>query len=163
MNGRIKNHDQGEGNVKAAPVPDDPAVRLRAAVAGERFFAQRQSRKDRDMPAFWTDWARVSLTELGLAPDSIPALRRDVGRLRKSQWVDPAAIPLLKALREKGYRIGLVSRRRPPNPAGHRWPQPSLCLGTSGPNGSSFCHHPGWLGGKTTTPSRFIFAYGSGV
>jgi putative hydrolase of the HAD superfamily len=90
-------------------VPDDPAVRLRAAVAGERFFAQRQSRKDRDTLAFWTDWARVGLAELGLSPDSIPELRRHVGRLRKSQWLDPEAIPLLEALRETGYRIGLVS------------------------------------------------------
>lgn len=90
-------------------VPADPSARHRAAVAGERFYTNRHNRADRDTAAFWTEWARLGLAELGLPPDSIPALLKLARQNRKSEWLDPAAIPLLKGLRERDYRIALVS------------------------------------------------------
>lgn len=91
------------------PVPPDPEMRRRAAWATERFFAFRHTHPEQGRPSFWTEWATVGLRELDLSTDSIPILQRTASSLPRTQWLDPEAIPLLQALRAKGYKIGIAS------------------------------------------------------
>jgi HAD superfamily hydrolase (TIGR01549 family) len=91
------------------PVPADPGVRLRAAQAAERFFQARQSHPHRSTESWWAEHNAIGLQALGLPAEHGPALYEVRRRLPKEHWLDPAAIPLLKRLREHGYKIGLVS------------------------------------------------------
>jgi len=91
------------------PVPADPLARIRAAQAVERFFQARQSHPHRLTEAWWIEQNEIGLEALGLPPYRAGEVYRVHVELPKRHWIDPEAVPLLTWLRERGYRIGLVS------------------------------------------------------
>jgi putative hydrolase of the HAD superfamily len=91
------------------PVPKDPVLRERAAQAVERFWIRRHTHPGLRTPAFWREFYSIGLMALDLSPSKASLVARSVGKIGRTQWLDPEAIPLLTTLRERGYRIGLVS------------------------------------------------------
>lgn len=90
-------------------LPSDPVVRTNAARAAERFFYSQFGRADSWSEAWWIDQSAAGLAELGLPPElavQIAAYRRG---LSSTFTLDPEAIPVLQELRDRGYKIGLVS------------------------------------------------------
>ena len=90
-------------------LPEDPELRLRAARAAERFFYSEFTRPDSWSEAWW-----IEQTAAGLAAVGLPAeLAKQVVGIRRSLdntfALDPDAMPVLAELRQRGYKIGLVS------------------------------------------------------
>ncbi len=90
-------------------LPDDDAARVRAARAADRFFYLEWTRPDYWSDGWWTEQANAGLAELGLPAERGIELQRYRASLPTRFVLDPDAIPLLEALRARGYRIGLVS------------------------------------------------------
>lgn len=90
-------------------VPADPLLRLRAARAAERFFQDRQRRPDRDTLPWWIEHNSIGLRQLGLSVEHAASVYHVSGQIPHSQYLDPEAVPLLRSLRDRGWRIGLVS------------------------------------------------------
>lgn len=90
-------------------LPSDPAIRLQAARAAERFFQARQSHPHRLTEPWYIEHNEIGLAALGLPLTHASAVYHRSKQLPGEDWVDPEAIPLLKHLRERGYKIGLVS------------------------------------------------------
>ncbi len=90
-------------------VPLDPTARLLAAQATERFFQARQSHPRRYTDSWWIEHNEIGLEALGLPAFRAGEIHRTAAELPESHWIDPEAVPLLRWLRERGYKIGLVS------------------------------------------------------
>ena len=90
-------------------LPPNDAARLAAARVAERFFYTHLNRPDSWTMEWWTELIGVGLAELGLAADLAPRIASHRGSLPDTWWLDPDAVPLLSALRQRGYKIGLVS------------------------------------------------------
>ena len=90
-------------------LPLDSIARTNAARAAERFFYSQLGREDSWSEAWWIEQTAAGLAELGLPLDlavQIASYRRG---LPNRFVLDPDAIPVLQDLRERGYKIGLVS------------------------------------------------------
>jgi putative hydrolase of the HAD superfamily len=90
-------------------LPVNDAARLAAARATELFFYSHLNRPDSWTTEWWTEMYAVGLAELGLPDDLAPRIAAHRGSLPPTWWLDPDAVPVLTALRQRGYKIGLVS------------------------------------------------------
>jgi putative hydrolase of the HAD superfamily len=90
-------------------LPLDQIARTNAARAAERFFYSQFEREDSWSEAWWSDQSAAGLAELGLPLDLAVQIARYRLGLPSRFVLDPDAIPVLQDLRERGYKIGLVS------------------------------------------------------
>ncbi|MFZ5827553.1 MAG: HAD family hydrolase [Bacillota bacterium] len=90
-------------------VPADPVVRLQATQAVDRFFQARQTHPLQFTEPWWVEHNAIGLAALGLPADAASALYRRGKELPGEDYIDPEVVPLLRHLRERGYKIGFVS------------------------------------------------------
>ncbi|HYF78926.1 MAG TPA: HAD-IA family hydrolase [Symbiobacteriaceae bacterium] len=93
-------------------LPDDPVRLLAGARAHERFFQDRRKHDDAFTAPWYLRINQIGLTGAGYEGDvqaAAAAISRVVGPLPKTEAVDPEAIPLLEHLRDRGYRLAIVS------------------------------------------------------
>jgi putative hydrolase of the HAD superfamily len=90
-------------------LPDDDSARIRAARAADRFFYLESHRTDYWSDAWWTEQVTAGLAEIGLPSELAIAVQRYRASLANQYVLDREAIPLLEALRARGFKIGLVS------------------------------------------------------
>jgi putative hydrolase of the HAD superfamily len=90
-------------------LPYDQIARTSAARAADRFFYSQRGRDDSWTEAWWTQQIAVGLAELGLSPELAIQIQAHRAALPSTWWLDPDAIPVFKELRQRGYKIGLVS------------------------------------------------------
>jgi HAD superfamily hydrolase (TIGR01509 family) len=88
---------------------DDAELRMRAARAADVFFYAQSSRSDYWSDAWWTDQATAGLVEIGVSSARGVDVQRYRASLPNQYVLDPDAIPLFEALRERDFKIGLVS------------------------------------------------------
>lgn len=93
-------------------LPADPARVLAGARAHERFFQDRRKHDDAFTPAWYVRINQVGLAGMGYEGDiaaAAVAITRAVGPMPKTNVLDPEALPLLNYLRDRGYRLAIVS------------------------------------------------------
>jgi HAD superfamily hydrolase (TIGR01509 family) len=90
-------------------LPADPDLIRRAAIAGEQHLTAAFGRFSLASEDDWRGFYQVVLAVLGCPSSAADALARHHLSLRAPWSVDPDAVLVLRELRQRGYRIGLVS------------------------------------------------------
>lgn len=93
-------------------LPDDAGRVLAGARAQERFFQDRRKHPDAFSDPWYLRFNRAGLAGMGLEGDldaMAAAVLTAARALAKEELVDPEAIPLLEQLRDRGYRLAVVS------------------------------------------------------
>jgi HAD superfamily hydrolase (TIGR01509 family) len=90
-------------------LPDDGEATKRAARAAERFYYQEFTRADSWTAGWWTDQAAAGLAELGLPRALAIKVQEHRDSLPNRFVLDPDALDVIRDLRARGFRIGLVS------------------------------------------------------
>jgi FMN phosphatase YigB (HAD superfamily) len=92
-----------------ATLPLDEIACRNAARAAERFFYSHSGRTDSWTESWWIEVYAAGVAELGL-PLDIAVRMATFRRTAPNRWVlDPVALLVLQQLRERDYKIGLVS------------------------------------------------------
>lgn len=93
-------------------LPADPTLVAAGAAAHERFFQDRRQHGDAWSNDWFVRWNQVGLAAVGLT-DDLDALAVRIHSVAQSlphtRVVPDDAIPLLEALRARGYRLAVVS------------------------------------------------------
>lgn len=93
-------------------LPDDPARVMAGARAHELFYQDRRKHADAFSIPWYIRLNRTGLAAMGAEGDldaMAAATIRAAQGIPKEEVADPEAIPLLDSLREKGYRLAIVS------------------------------------------------------